>query len=628
MSERAPTLNLEWQEKLVAKAWRWWKRQRAQEVPTHVARWQDVAPRLQTLAGVIAGRPVLLRAAERAGGVRGRVLLLPETLAIGVDPEQNQAALRMRVVLTAAMTTDPVPDQLPQADDDLARLRHLDAVGRALCRLRVELPGFAASWQPLADAVLQQRAAAAPVRGRCQWLEQLAAELLSGGSLAPLAELTPRLLALPVVGERPLAVPLWGDALDIREQQVADAAMAALLRQSEAADGTERAAPPKDNLRRTMLEKTDEIEPLPMHLFEKVETLDTFKGGQRKIDGDDELDDHLDALDELDLREIVRGGRDVHSVYKLEMHGLGGVPDASDVAEPGGIAYDEWDHKLRAYRKDWVHVFAGEHIHEDAAWAREAERRLAVQIRTLERRLRQDRNQRRQLSRQLDGPEIDIDAVVDDFAQRQSGHAGDDRLYCQSLQRNREVATTVVVDVSLSADSWMEGHRVLDLSRDAVAVLGEVAWRLGDALQVLAFASNTRHDCRVWEVKGWNDPWPQASARLGGLTPRGYTRIGPAIRHAAAGLLRTSAHRRVLVLLTDAKPTDFDRYEGQHGLQDVRQAVREAARSGLDVHALCIARDQAAVLPAMFGAGRFGLVRHPEALPEALAAVYRRHAAS
>ena len=54
------------------------------------------------------------------------------------------------------------------------------------------------------------------------------------------------------------------------------------------------------------------------HNFEKVETADEFSGVWRDFDGDDQLEDHQDALDEINFRHTVRVDDPVHSVYQAE----------------------------------------------------------------------------------------------------------------------------------------------------------------------------------------------------------------------------------------------------------------------------------------------------------------------
>jgi len=176
--------------------------------------------------------------------------------------------------------------------------------------------------------------------------------------------------------------------------------------------------------------------------------------------------------------------------------------------------------------------------------------------------------------------------------------------------------------MSLSADSWIDNKRVLDVSRDAILTLGEVATALGDPLQIHGFASNTRNHCRVWTVKSWGEPWSVGRGRLGALVPQGYTRIGPAVRHAVSELQSVKARKRLLFVITDGKPTDFDRYEGEYGRADVRQAVREARQQGTEVHVLGIDPSAVGALPAMFGPRGWTLLRDINRLPEALVEAY------
>ena len=90
------------------------------------------------------------------------------------------------------------------------------------------------------------------------------------------------------------------------------------------------------------------------------------------------------------------------------------------------------------------------------------------------------------------------------------------------------------------------------------------------------------------------------------------------LRPATAALSRTHARRRLLLLITDAKPNDYDRYEGSYGIADVRQAVREAEQVGLHVHALAMDPRARAQLPRMFGPSRHTAVAGPDRLSEAV----------
>ena len=112
--------------------------------------------------------------------------------------------------------------------------------------------------------------------------------------------------------------------------------------------------------------------------------------------------------------------------------------------------------------------------------------------------------------------------------------------------------------------------------------------------------------------------------RVQALKPGHYTRMGPAIRHVTAELLRQSSRHRLLLMLTDGKPNDMDHYEGRFGIEDSHQAVLEARRSGLVVFGVTVDQEAQQYLPRLFGRGSFAIVRRPAALPTALPAIYRQ----
>ncbi|MEZ4267898.1 MAG: hypothetical protein R3F39_16105 [Myxococcota bacterium] len=99
--------------------------------------------------------------------------------------------------------------------------------------------------------------------------------------------------------------------------------------------------------------------------------------------------------------------------------------------------------------------------------------------------------------------------------------------------------------------------------------------------------------------------------------------MGAPIRHAVAELLKTPQRHKLLLVITDGKPTDYDRYEGAHGVGDVASHPR-AARDGVLVHALAYDPAARAQIPAMFGPGGYTFVRHAADLTEAVAEAFGR----
>jgi nitric oxide reductase NorD protein len=360
-----------------------------------------------------------------------------------------------------------------------------------------------------------------------------------------------------------------------------------------------------------------------MHNFEKVETLDEYKGLARDFDGEDQLDDQLEAMQELKLTEVIRVDETVHAVYQAELLMTDGIGDMAGEAA-GGIPYDEWDPAKRAYRKGWCRVFPGKADARDPEWAGERLPELAETIRHLRKTLEKVISATEQVRRQPDGPEVDLDAAISNRVRLNLNEPPLTNLYLDRKRRRRDLAVLVLVDLSLSTDAHVDGKRVLDVSKDSLLVLSEVFAHYGDQVEVAGFFSHTRNQVHYQTMKRFDEPWAPLKAAIGALEPRGYTRIGPALRHATRQLLKTKAKHRVLLVLSDGKPSDFDRYEGRYGVGDIRQAIREAESQGVHMHALAIDSQARDYLPQMLGSQRFAILKHAGELPEALGEFFIR----
>ena len=89
-------------------------------------------------------------------------------------------------------------------------------------------------------------------------------------------------------------------------------------------------------------------------------------------------------------------------------------------------------------------------------------------------------------------------------------------------------------------------------------------------------------------------------------------------------LLQEASTERLLLVLTDGKPNDLDRYEGRYGIEDTRMAQHEARRAG--VRPFCVTVDDRArdCLPYLFGSNAWMLVRNAGELPAKLPLLYAR----
>ena len=321
------------------------------------------------------------------------------------------------------------------------------------------------------------------------------------------------------------------------------------------------------------------------------------------------------------------GGLRHHVVRRRRRAGLRDDTGDLESAKPqSGTAftYDEWDGRAQRYRPAWCTVYVSQPA-TPASADRTAAAILRKHARTVhEVRLLLDklRHQRRLRNRQTEGTDIDVDAVVDRYATVRGGQRPDDRLYLAQRRQRRDLVTLLLIDMSASTDAWTEGSRVLDITTESALVLGEVLSQWGDRVGMAGFYSNTRRDCRFVMLKPFDADWHRSRAALTGLEPTGYTRIGPAVRHGTALLQGQRSAKKLLLLLSDGKPIDYDRYEGRYGIADIRQAIREAHHSRIHTYALAIDVQAKLYLPQMFGSGSFRILPHPTHLVRGLSEVY------
>lgn len=619
-----PTLHFDWEEGLFRAVRGVIRQLRPGDAGTPgeaAAMLVEQADALRVLAGVVSGADLRVRMARGVGGLRGRDVLLPAVVELAPDSETNRSVYVVRTVLAATMyrlALEGAEPVVEAGDPLLGWLRRCRCAVEAAQR---ELPRFA---ELHAGVVLRERAARpAPdrLRGRARFEEQARQAALAGGAPWDDAALRRALAATRSRRDSSPEILAWGAPIEVlANQEGAEAADDAVGEMQ----GREEDAGAVDELRVLLLDEKDARE-LPVHVFEKVEMLDDWQGGVKRMDGADDLDDHLEALEELDLKDLIRGGEQAQALLRADFALDIDIPDVSRIA-PGevGIPYDEWDRRKRCYRADWTTVYPTPVAGRAPAWGAEVRARRRRLIEDLTSRLVFRRQQLRPQTRQLDGEEVDVDHLVDELSAIAAGHGGDPRLYVRMARQQRDVATAVLLDMSLSSDSWVDDRRVLDVAREAVLVLGEVTDALGDRLRVIGFASHTRNQVRAFDVLDWGEPWARGRDRLGVLRPQGYTRIGPAIRHASAELRRVDARERLLLIVSDGKPTDYDRYEGAYGVSDVRQAVREAVRDGVHVHALAIEAIARDYLPQLVGPGAWHLLPRADDLAEVLTTIYGR----
>ncbi len=361
------------------------------------------------------------------------------------------------------------------------------------------------------------------------------------------------------------------------------------------------------------------------HNFEKVETIDEFNGVWRDFDGDDSLKEDAEALSDYNLKHMVRVDDPVHSVYQAEFSGNATIAESIEKnIEAFHHLYPEWDYSKRAYKHDFCKVFP---IHLKKAKpdyyhkTMENNRSVLLKLRKIFARLNNDYEQVR---RQTSGEHIDIDAVTDMFADLKAKHTPDDRVYLSKRKRKKELSLLFLLDLSLSSDGYAKGNRIIDIEKQVSILFGEVLNENFVDFQIDGFYSKTRNNTSYITLKAFDEPWQKAKLKIGAVQPQGYTRIGPALRHASALLKKRKMRKKWLILLSDGKPNDYDRYEGKYGIRDIKQALLEMQADGINNYAVAIEEQAKYYLPQMFGNNHYNILSSPVEMINSLTKLYKR----
>jgi nitric oxide reductase NorD protein len=364
-----------------------------------------------------------------------------------------------------------------------------------------------------------------------------------------------------------------------------------------------------------------------IQLDEPQEHVEDPMGLSRPTDLDGEADPEglADSLSELPEARLVTTPERAKEILVSNDPPGATTEVARGPARQEGFVYPEWDYRKSRYHEHGAVVRVRPAPLGDAQWAQRVFGRRALLLGEVRRRFERLRARRLRIVRQLDGPEFDLNAYVASLADRRAGLPIDDRLYIATRSARRDVAVTVLVDTSGSTDSWAtEDLRIVDVEKEALLVVATALDALGDPFAILSFSGESRADVSVSVLKAFTDPaGPLLHQRIAGLEPDRFTRLGAAVRHATSMLVQRPAHHRLLLVISDGKPNDMDIYEGRYGVEDTRQAVREAQLQGIHPFCLTVDRQAPSYMPRMLGRGKYAVLPHPTELPAALVQVLR-----
>jgi nitric oxide reductase NorD protein len=528
-----------------------------------------------------------------------RALLLPPLVDLFADPGLN----RDLYIWLAMLAATPV-----EAGEQHWIEQNRNNTVQTLQRF----PGLRQRYQHLAEAVIALRPPVEKISLSQRITEQAIQEVILHPDSAP-----PFPLDYKVGHIQP--IPLWlvlpPDQLGVQLSQEENGA--------PPPDSNEK-SPTKEpkNKKRRKAERTENPDGKSGLLALRMETIFSW-AEYVKVDrttDDDEDENAEERAEDLDHLSIARDQQTSGPKVKFDLDLPAAEYDDMPLSE--GVLYPEWNYKTHQLVKDQCSVIPLLAVRAESCGLPDALRMPARKVRRQFEALIPSRTWFRG---EADGAELDLESYIE-FAADQLGkyHGEEPSLYRDFRRGNRDLATLLLADLSLSTDSWVNNHsRVVDVIRESLHLFSDALSRTGDRFSLYGFSSLNRDHVRFHQIKTFEEPFSDTiRGRIEAVKPGYYTRMGAAIRHATSLLVKQPASRRILLLLTDGKPNDLDKYEGRYGIEDTREAIFEAKRVGLYPFCVTIDEEGGEYLPHIFGPSGYIVIRKPEELPLRLPRLY------
>ena len=361
------------------------------------------------------------------------------------------------------------------------------------------------------------------------------------------------------------------------------------------------------------------------HNFEKVETAEEHSGVWRNFDGEDELEDHQDALDELNMNLVVRVDDTAHSIYHAEFTENTSISESGDSnTQNHHYAYDEWNYSRNEYKKNYCKVYpVNQEISANTYYAKTIHEN-AITLQGLRKMLTSINNKMQQVRRQAEGDEFDLDSLCDMYVDIHSQKTPNENIYLSKRKKEKDISILLLLDFSLSSDGYAAGNRVIDVEKQVSILFGEILNEYNIDFSVQGFYSKTRNYSTYISLKDFDEDWNHAKHKIGNAEPGGYTRIGAALRHSGYLLGKRNTKNKWVILMSDGKPNDYDKYEGKYGIQDVKQALYELKSNNINSYALAIEAQAKYYLPQMFGQNHYQILTTPVELLKSMVKLYEK----
>ncbi|HYP52971.1 MAG TPA: hypothetical protein VEQ42_05490, partial [Pyrinomonadaceae bacterium] len=224
--------------------------------------------------------------------------------------------------------------------------------------------------------------------------------------------------------------------------------------------------------------------------------------------------------------------------------------------------YDEWDRDLSDTRVGWCRVVEKRVKRGDRTFVELTRSRYRGVISSIRHQFQLMRPESlKRVTNELDGDDYDLNALIDYVIDRRADGRQSERVYTKRLRRERDVAVSFLLDQSSSTARTIgrhplqpythPGRRIIEVEKEGLVLMSEALEAVGDPYSIYGFTSEGRRNVKFYVVKDFDEPYAgEVEQRIGGINYPNNTRLGAAVRHAAAKLRRQEARTRLLIVLS------------------------------------------------------------------------------
>ena len=334
---------------------------------------------------------------------------------------------------------------------------------------------------------------------------------------------------------------------------------------------------------------------------------------------DDSFDeDALYNAEDLDEITLGRKKANLNARIKMDLDISSNSQEEFPIGK--GFFLDEWDYKKNAYLENYVKI---KPIITTNIKAISIPKRLTKIVKRVQNELDLMELDRIKKINLAYGDEVNIDSWIDYRGSRnKEGH--NQKFFETFEKKTRDMSTLILADISLSTEAGITSEiRVIDMVKDGLMVFSEALERLQDRFAIYAFSSLKNTNVRFHIIKNFKEKYSNLIlGRIDSIKPGYYTRLGAAIRESTKILNNQKSANKLLLIISDGKPNDVDRYDGRYGIEDTKKAIQEARKKGITPFCVTIDLEAKDYLTHLFGKNGFVVIRDTKKLPKVLPEIY------